>query len=312
MIAAGLLSLTGALAQTPDDLPYYSALHTREAPRVDGVLDETCWRGAQQTRPFVTIGGAGVDVATRAMACWDRTTLYVAYVCPEPEMAHLEARLARGELGRMDESIELFLDAACDRFTYLQLRVDLLGNRDTHGRNDLADELTGRWRGAVARNAAGWTVEIAVPFALLKAQPPDAGRLWTWNANRQRLAHGGPVEWTCWSDTKGGFHSPARFGQLVFTDFRAWLRFHTKEQIDAVEEQMADLAARYPQVTGEFVARLGTLERERVQMMSDLTARPLSGDDERRAAAARSRALVAAYEAALQEMREVVLRDVLR
>lgn len=308
-LALAGLAASGAWAT---DLPFYAALNTRVAPRVDGVLDDACWQTAEKTRPFVAIGGDAVEVATQAMASWDRTHLYVAFICPEPRMKDLGERIAHKAVRKFDESIELFLDAAHDRFTYLQLRVDILGNRDTHRRNDPDDGLTSQWTGAASRGTDRWTVELAVPFAFLGAPAPHAATLWTWNVNRQRLAHRGPVQWTCWSDTKGGFHSPARFGQLVFTEFRAWLRFYVRGQLDAIEQQMGVLAGRYPRVADNLLARLEELDHRQAEFSGQLAKGRLEGDEERRAGFGQGQAVVAAYDEALAEMRRVVLRDVLR
>jgi hypothetical protein len=294
------------------ELPLYTALHTRGAPQLDGILDEACWRNAVRTSPFVVIGGAAAEVATQAMVCWDRDHLYVAYVCAEPLMEDIATRLARQKMNPFDESIELFLNAADDRYSYLQLRVDIMGNRDTHRRNDPANELTGQWSAAVSRRQDHWTVELAVPFALLGVSTPKAARQWSWNANRQRMAHGGPVQWTCWSDTRGGFHSPARFGHMIFTDYRAWLRFHFRGQFDAIEQRMGDLVQRYPQVADSFLRRLQQLDQQQVEFFRQVVEGQSEGEQGRRAVLDRGAELVAAYEQALAEMRLVVLREVLR
>lgn len=314
-LIAGLTSATSgwwASATPADDLPFYAALHTRQAPTVDGGLDEACWQTAEMTRPFVAIGGAAVDVATQALACWDREHLYVAFICPEPRMKDLEDRIARADVGRFDESVELFLDAAGDRYSYVQLRVDILGNRDTHRRADLGDSLTPQWAGAVQRGVDAWTVEIAVPFAMLEAAQPGPATLWNWNVNRQRLAHGGPVQWTCWSDTKGGFHSPDRFGRLIFSDFRAWLRFHIRAQVEAVEAEMGDLVSRYPQAADSFLRQIEHLDRLQSEFLEALPEGRVELDSHRAAAYARGLILEASFSAALDEMRLTVLRDVLR
>jgi hypothetical protein len=293
------------------DLPFYAALHTREAPRVDGVLDEPCWLRAEQTASFVQIGGAAAQVESRSLACWDERSLYVAFICAEPLMADLQERIGRGEVQLFDESVEVFLDPACDRYSYLQLRVDVLGNRDTHRRNDPAVELDSQWSGAAGRGVDAWTVEMAVPFAMLGA-PPTAGTVWSFNVNRQRIAHLGPVQWTCWSDTKGGFHSPSRFGHLVFTGYQAWLRFHFRSRLDAVEQEMGDLALRFPEVAGALAARLGQLDQQQVAFLGQVGAGEFGGEEDCRALFDRGEAILADYERALDEMRLVVIRDVLR
>ena len=305
-VLASLMS--GLLA---DDLPFHAAMKTRVAPRVDGVLDDACWRNAERTAPFVEVGGKPVEVSTRAMVRWDRKNLYVAFICPEPRMSELEHRLARDDVKLFEESIELFIDSTYDRYTYLQLRVDILGNRQTRRRYDLADDLTDQWTAAADRGEGGWTVELAVPFSML-GSPPEVTTLWSFNVNRQRLAHRGPVQWTCWSDTQGGFHSPARFGCLVFADYRAWLRFYFRRRIVAQEQKMGNLVLRFPQVTGRFLSELRRLDQEQTRFFDRVLSGELKGEQDCRTLFDLGTALVGTYEQSLADMRLVVLRDVLR
>jgi len=64
----------------------------------------------------------------------------------------------------------------------------------------------------LGRNA--WTLEIAVPWASLKAQP-KAGKVVGFNVCRDRNL--GDKEWTNWARTITGFHDPARFAHLVLS-----------------------------------------------------------------------------------------------
>lgn len=310
-LAAVLVGGVSARVSRAGDLPFYAALRTRSSPRVDGVLDDACWQNAEKTAPFVAIGGKAADVQTGSMACWDSGNLYIAFVCPEPRMEDLEARIARGDVDLFEESIEIFVNPSYDRYTYLQLRVDVLGNRDVHRRNDLTRDLDDRWTAAAARGQDQWTVEAAMPFAILGSEPGVA-TLWSFNVNRQRLAHGGPVQWTCWSDTKGGFHSPSRFGCLVFAEYRAWLRFHFRREIDAQEQRMGELTLRFPQVGGELLTELQRLDQAQAGFFELVSTGESKGEQDCRTLFDHGAALLGTYEQSLAEMRLAVLRDVLR
>ena len=150
-----------------------------------------------------------------------------------------------------------------------------------------------------------------MPFAMLESEP-GVTTLWSFNVNRQRLAHGGPVQWTCWSDTKGGFHSPSRFGCLVFTEYRAWLRFHFRGRIDGEEQRMGRLALRFPEVGDQLLAELKRLDQEQAAFFERLSARQFRGEQDCRALFDQGTALVNRYGQSLGEMRLTVLRDVLR
>jgi hypothetical protein len=244
MIAMCLGSLAVAGAET---FPLISARQVATPPTIDGRLDEACWSGEEATAPFVAIGGAAVPFTTRGRLCWDADYLYIGLTCPEPDMALLRPRLQQGKLSPMEESIEIFLDASHDHHSYLQFRIGLQGERDTSRGTNRDFALDAHWRGAAHLGEDGWTAEAAIPFRLLEARPtPDA--LWGLNLNRQRVVTQAGM-WTCWSDTKGGFHSPSRFGHLVFAPYAEWLTAHYRQHLAVVEEDAQQLRARYPHST---------------------------------------------------------------
>lgn len=218
----------------------YSASNVLAAPVIDGTLNEVCWQAAAPTAPFVCIGGAAAPVATVGMMCWDATNLYVAFVCDEPSLAALQRGMASGTPRPWEESVELFLDIDRDRFTCTHLRMDILGNRDSRPDGDALDPaMDQRWKGAVALGAGRWTVEMAIPFEVLGGCPSNEGALWGINLNRSS-AHG----WMCWSDTKGAFLSPDRFGDLVFHPYPVFLRSHFAARFRSAQEEIERLDRR--------------------------------------------------------------------
>ena len=306
-----LLSLpAGAPARAADALPFLAALRTAQPPALDGRLDEPCWQGAEQTPPFVCIGGAAAPVETRGRACWDDTHLYVAVTCGEPLMGVLRERRDKGLLTPMEESVEIFIDTECDRFTYLQLRVGAQGERDTHNRNDIAHDLTPRWRAAAAGHEDHWSIEAAIPFALLGGRPaPDA--LWGINFCRQRCIRPEGM-WTCWSDTRGGFHSPDRFGRLVFAPYGEWLGAYFGRRADGLAREMAEMAGAYPQGAAGMRERLPALEARRAEFRGAAAAAAPAGGPQCLAFFERGEALLASYERALDELRLAVIASEFR
>lgn len=259
LLVAGLL-IAGHVgnASASDSFLVYSASKVAQPPTIDGKLDEECWQSAEQTGPFVKIGGSNSPVETRGRMCWDDGRLYLALVCGEPRMDTLRERLERGLVAPTEESIEIFIDSDYDQFTYLQFRVGVQGERDTHRGNDMDDSLTARWRGAAAVNADNWTVEAAIPFALL-GRKPSPRALWGLNLNRQRCLEP-QVLWTCWSDTQGGFHSPSRFGHLVFTGYTDWLQnYYGGRAADTIGEMTNLSVQHHVEYSRESIPTLGLL-----------------------------------------------------
>ncbi|MAE63948.1 MAG: hypothetical protein CMJ18_06710 [Phycisphaeraceae bacterium] len=188
---------------------------------VDGELDEPAWqRAARVTMPTTRFG----EVATRDTAvrvCWDAAALYVAF---EAQMPEGETTVNVPQRGRDNtaiwqfDGVEIFI--APDRSTrrYAQFMVSALADV-----TDLLVDIDGgtgkygspSWNAdvsAAAMHGGGrYVVEVRIPFEPL-ARPPAAGDFW--GANFYRFSPDGAA----WSPTYGGFHSPARFGTLQFSD----------------------------------------------------------------------------------------------
>jgi len=307
-----LLPLAGVLYADDDELPYYSALRTSDAPHIDGILDDECWAKAGKTVSFVAIGGKAVAVSTRGMSCWDGQSLYLAFICEEPLMKVIEERIAHGKMGGFEESVEIFLDADYDRSTYMQLRISITGDRESRKGTELCSDIHDGWPASVRRYEDKWIAEAAIPFKFLDEGCPHPDTVWGLNLNRQRLVGGEQGKYTCWSDTKGAFATPARFGNLVFADYALWLRQYFGKAIGGLTAEAADLMMHYP-VAGkpmlEELNRLDGLWAEFVRMLPAIApgdASELSG------MIARGRAVAGRYEEFLARLRLAVIGTAFR
>ena len=229
---AGLLLVAAAplIAQ-----PEYRAARTHDAIAVDGRLDEFTWSVADQVGDFQDIRPRpGKDRApTQAMLAWDDRNLYVAFVCadaqPWGDMFERDMHLWDQEV------VELFLDPDGDGLDYPELEVsphnvvvDLLIPAP---RKISADEAA-KWdiqglQTAVAKSAAGWTVEIAVPWRSLAEagvnEAPAPGDKWRVGLYRIERPNGltknrddSDDQFLAWAPTEKSFHEPARFGTVEF------------------------------------------------------------------------------------------------
>ena len=183
----------------------YVASRAREAPRIDGQLDEAAWDGVAWTEPFLDIEGErrpAPRFETRVRMMWDATRLYIGAVLAEP---HLQASLVtRDTVIYLDNDFEVFVDPDGDTHDYFELEVNALGTewdlrlgkpyRDG-GRAEDAWDIAGL-RTAVSLEGTlndpsdrdrGWSVEVAIPFAALGLETPKDGEQWRANFSR--------VEW---------------------------------------------------------------------------------------------------------------------
>ncbi|MFA7329525.1 MAG: carbohydrate-binding family 9-like protein [Candidatus Delongbacteria bacterium] len=188
----------------------YECRWTDTAPRVDGRPDEPCWAAAPWTEDFVDIRGGdwpAPPLRARARLLWDATHLFVAAELQEPD---LWATYDRHDMVVYHEhDFELFLDPDGDNHHYYELEINALGTvwdllltapyRDDGCAVDSweipglqsAVSLDGTLNNPSDRDQ-GWTVELALPWAVLeetarRPAPPRPGDAWRLNFSR--------VEW---------------------------------------------------------------------------------------------------------------------
>lgn len=267
-LAASVLIIASASAQLTqlppadfESLPF--APERYDAPRVeaplviDGRLSEPAWQAAPWTKRFVDIDGVrAVPLGTRAKMAWDDRYFYIAAELEEPDVwATLTERDA---IIFHDNDFEVFIDPDGDTHNYYELEVNALGTpwdlllvrpyRDggpaLHAWDIAGLQVGVDVQGTLNRPGdrdQGWTVELALPWEVLKeAAPgrraPRAGEQWRVNFSRvqwrldvtdgtyvKRLdpATGRPYPEDNWVWSPQGainMHMPERWGIVEFVD----------------------------------------------------------------------------------------------
>ncbi len=213
LIVASMLSIgSAAFAQ-----PLIYAYKTEQPPKLDGDLSDACWQEANVTSPFVSSTKAGLpDQQTQVRLCWDESNLYAgveafdAYLEPAMNMLHAVRAEQNGRDARVfsDDCIELFLQP--EGTTYYHFAAN-------SGTGTLEKTSTDRdwdtdWDCVAHRGTESYVVEIAIPFAAMKAEPKG---VWRVNFARERTAI---TEFSTWSGLQGEFHQPEAFGRLGFAE----------------------------------------------------------------------------------------------
>jgi hypothetical protein len=235
------------------------AKEVRQAPRIDGKLDEACWGELPPLADFtcVIMRSGPATAQTRAYVGYDRKNLYVGFRCDEPKMELLRSLVSKNLLDPFGESVEIFIDSSHDRNTYYQLRVDVLGRREVRYGMAIDDDFS--WRAGAILTETGFTVEAAIPLASLQTNITP-GALWGFNVNRQRLLEA-PTEFSAWSNTAGGFHAPGKFGLLIFTGYRAFLTSRFENESSALANTLERLYKDYPASTSSLTSLKDDFER---------------------------------------------------
>ena len=183
----------------------------RRAPgpiKVDGRLDEAAWADADWTEVFGDIDGPSKPAPrfrTRAQMLWDDRCLYIGAYLEEP---HVWATLtARDSVIFQDNDFEVFIDPDGDTHDYYELEMNALntvwdlllvrpyrdGGPAVHAWDiqglETGVHVMGTLNDPSDRDKA-WTVEIALPFAVLreaipgKPERPAPGDRWRINFSR--------------------------------------------------------------------------------------------------------------------------------
>lgn len=238
VLALGLLPGVPRAQQSSAD-NFIKALRTQTPLRIDGCLDEEAWQRAVPVWLSHNRSGQAVQdsrLTTRVMTCHDDSTLYIAYVCHDPDIWSRFTR--RDEYLWTEEAVEVFIDVDAVPETYVEIEVSpanvLFDSYIVDPQNidipaTAAFDLPGI-RTAVtvtgtlnmhADSDTSWQVEIAISWRDLAANPPvgmaDAPML---RINFYRLDKNQGMESAsyAWSPTGGRFHKPAAFGRLLLSE----------------------------------------------------------------------------------------------
>jgi len=300
------LSAAALFAEEPFRI--YSAAKISKPPVIDGKLIEECWKRAEKSAPFVAIYRAKVLAETRGMLCWDKKNLYVAFICDEPLMDTMKALVGRGVILGFEESVEVFIDGNCDRNTYIHFMLSVTGEKVTQRGmtpDALMDDL---WSAAVSLNDDNWTVEMEIPLDMVGIRRPSEESLVGLNLNRTRTIHGETV-FSCWSDTKGGFHTPAHFGRLIFVPYAEWLKANVEERVEKTKKEIEVLIKRYRKSTISFKDSLEDLEKAQEEFAQVLSSESPDTAEKFFPLYGRGDSLVASYEGLLSKVRLAIIAN---
>lgn len=271
VIACVMILLATALIGHAADLGkgrIYEAVRVALPPTIDGRLTEACWQEAARSSQFSRVLQGPPDIQqTLFQVVYDDAHVYIAATCLEPKVASIQANVAIDDVSSVmgDDAIEIFFHPDLDAPDYCQFAANSIGTRYDGKAFDASWNADWRAAGSVGEDA--WYLECAIPFAAFKRFGAP-GATWGFNICRDRNA-GGDTEWSAWSDTMGGFHTPDRFGKLIFGGEAGGVSRALMIECARYAEMSIRLEAKINEALGLFEeAGLDTLapkEREAVQ-----------------------------------------------
>jgi hypothetical protein len=158
-------------------LPYDSLLRANPAktiaprisgapPVIDGTIEDDAWKNAAVVTDFRKSDMRPPSAPTKAWLAYDADALYIAFRCDEPSMQMLQTNVKERD-GNVfeDDSVEIMLGVEAPTNNYMHVAVNAIGTLfDALSLNDRA-AFNGHARVAASRDANGWTVEVAIPWA---------------------------------------------------------------------------------------------------------------------------------------------------
>jgi hypothetical protein len=190
-------------------------------PKIDGVLDDAIW----QVAPSVTIGildtGGVIDgeYFSTVWLVYDSEKIYVAYKNFDPDPGAITCQnVGRDSAIWQDDECELFLEPAnVGAEPYFQFCINAEAEIfDTESGGEGLPWNAESLQCATKVYGDHWVLEESFAFEDLDIKEAPVGETWGCNFNRHIMS--GVDFWTGWSETGTSFHSPDKFGDIVFTE----------------------------------------------------------------------------------------------
>jgi hypothetical protein len=191
-------------------------------PTIDGVPDEAVWSEAAVAEGFIQIDpsfGQASPFATTVKVGVAEQALFVAFILSDPEPGRIAAAITTrdGEVGP-DDSVGVLIDTFDDDRTAYFFGTNLLGTqldgRIADNGRTVDTSWDAAWRCAADRTEDGWTVEMEVPFEILRYR---AGRDRVWGINFARRVPR-RFETSVWSGPAESQWRVSQFGTIVNLD----------------------------------------------------------------------------------------------
>jgi hypothetical protein len=207
------------------------AIKTNKAPAIDGKLDDNIWNHIQPISDFIQFEpqrGELSALKTETKIAYDKKALYVAFHCYDTEPTKISASITKrdGDLVS-DDAVIIMLDTfndnrTCYYFSTNSLGTQLDGKVADNGRSDDVN-WDGNWYSAGKQTEDGWTVEIAIPFSILKFKEGE-NQIWGLNLGRY---YPRTRERSYWIEPLEKENRVSQFGKLINLDLELGSKRYT-------------------------------------------------------------------------------------
>ena len=231
-IVVGLTSLFAALGVNGAELrelAFQVAMPAKESPKMDGLLDDECWKTAHVHSDYYEYHKPNprrvTNTKTDCMIVYDDKGIYTGIRNWEDNISKLRQNCTKNFQGDIwtDDSGEIYFDPEAAGIGYYKFIVNSLGKYDSAWRMDSAN-MDQNWMASGLSCAAKilddrWEVEFFVPWsAFHNRQGPKPGDIWTFNHSRFRFGALGWGKGFSTSAPGASGYASNKFGYLYFSD----------------------------------------------------------------------------------------------
>jgi hypothetical protein len=244
-LAAVLSVAIAAAAGAQPAAPQAQALKITTPPRIDGRLDDASWKGAAEIADFKQREpdeGVAASERTRVRILYDQANLYIGAELTDSDAAAIRAsELRRDNTLESDDTFAVLLDTYLDNRNAFVFRVNPRGTRfDALVRNESRfyySDWDEQWTAAAVVTDTGWSVEIAIPFKILRFRNAATQ---TWGVNFERVIKrkNEMAYWAGWSRNYS-FQNVSQAGRLAgLADIRQAERLRLRPYVLAGGEDL--------------------------------------------------------------------------
>lgn len=227
--AAAMCFAVSLSAQQLRELAFQVAMPAKESPKLDGVLDDACWKTAPKHSDYYDYLSENprrvTNTKTDCMIVYDDKGVYTGIVNWEDQPERLRQNCTKNFQNNIwtDDCGEIYYDPDAAGIGYYKFVVNSLGKFDTAWRMDSAN-MDEDWTALGVECAAKvfadrWEVELFIPWSAFGNRPaPQAGEIWTFNHSRFRFGALGWGKGFSTSAPGASGVSANKFGYLYFSD----------------------------------------------------------------------------------------------
>ena len=173
--------------------PPLKAVTVDQAPVIDGDLSDPCWQAVQPVTGFyyISTGSPGTEPTT-AWIAYDQKNVYVAFDCKDSQPQSIRAQQKkRGGNLWSDDNVSVYLDLFSeyrgDRLSYFTVSAGGTQAHEVRSAETAKTEWAGDWDAAAKRNTDGYSVEMRIPFSILRYDHRNPKISVAFERNHERL-----------------------------------------------------------------------------------------------------------------------------